>query len=82
MTLVFRYKYLGIWIDHNLKFDFCAKQLCCFSRYALGKLINKIKSSFVKLFESLVIPILEYGCEVWNLKTFKVIDDTQMTAYH
>ena len=71
------YKYLGIWIDQSLKFDFYAKQLSCAGGCALGKLISIVKnfkdlncSYFVKVFESMVISIIE----------FKVINDIQMRA--
>ena len=65
MTLekVHHYKYLGVILDENLKFDVCIKTLADSAGRALGSVINKFKryNSFTKLFNTGVIPILEYG---------------------
>ena len=68
------YKYLGIWLDEHLDFQSCATALTDSARKALGLLISKSKQfgnfpfeAFSSLYESLVIPRMDYGAGVCSL---------------
>ena len=81
------YKYLGVWIDSNLNYKKCAECLYRSSSRALGAMISKIKNyndlgyaGFTKLYNSLVVPIEDYGCEIWNINMHKEIIDIQNRA--
>ena len=81
------YKYLGIWFDENMKFDLCIKTLADSAGRALGATINKFKSlknvgfsTFTKLYNCTVTPILEYGSSVWGYKKAPEIDLIQNRA--
>ena len=81
------YKYLGVWIDEKLNFEVQSNMIAKSASRGLGSIINKVREysdlnfdSFNKLFKATIEPILDYGCEIWNLKGFKIIDDIQFRA--
>ena len=60
-------------MDEFLKYDICSKTLSTSAGRALGAIIGKFKSlknvgfeTFSKLYQSGVLPILEYGSGVWG----------------
>ena len=66
------YKYLGIWLDEHLNGDVMIEALKKGGSWALGNLISKTRynydlsySSYTKLFETTVLPILDYSCGSW-----------------
>ena len=84
---VLKYKYLGIWVDNRLNFQTCAEMLSKSGSRALGSLIHKVKKfndlgykSYKKLFQSTILPVVDYGCEIWNLSNHKSIEDLQFRA--
>ena len=82
-----QYKYLGIWFDEKLNFDQNSKMVSGAGNRAWCYLINKIQTyrdfnirSFSRLYEAMILPILNYGCEIWNLKDYKCISDISNRA--
>ena len=81
------YKYLGIILDDNLKFDLCIKALADSAGRALGATINKFKllknvgyETFTKLFRCGVTSVMEYGSSIWGFKKAPEIDMIQNRA--
>ena len=73
---------LNEFLDFNVTMDYLANS----ASRALGSMLGKIKSnqdlgylSHTKLFDSLVAPILDYGCGTWstgqNCKNFDQIQN-------
>ena len=87
VEIVRDYKYLGVVFDEKLKFEKCNDILCNSVGRALGAIIAKFKELndlgykiFKKPYESTVIPILDYGSEVWGMRMSKNIDNVQNKA--
>ena len=66
------FKYLGLTFNFNGKFNVAVKQLKDQARRAMMALLRKSRqlqlpiSCQLELFDSLVLPVLTYGCEVWG----------------
>ena len=67
------YKYLGVILDEHLTFTTCSKVLADSGGRALGAVISKFKqfrdvgyNTFTKMFETGVIPVMDYGSGVWG----------------
>ena len=66
------YKYLGITINRKGSFAPALNDLTCKAKRAIYALNSKINIRFLsvktllKLFDSLICPVLLYGCEVWE----------------
>ena len=82
-----QYKYLGLWFQENLDYDYGVQQLSKSASRALGALISKYYSTggmeysvFTKLYELLIVPILMYGSAVWGFKKYKWLNSVQMRA--
>ena len=67
------YKYLGVCLDECLNYKKCSSILADSAGRALGGIISKFKNlkdcgfkTFTKLFDAGVIPILNYGAEIWG----------------
>ena len=72
-----KYKYLGVVLNENLNFNVTADVLAGSGGRALGSVINKFKSfknvrfsSFTKMFETSVLPVMQYGAEIWGFKEY------------
>lgn len=81
------YKYLGIILDENLKYDLCSSTLADSGGRALGAIISKFKAlknvgfrTFETMYNSGVKPVLEYGSGVWGHITGTCIDNVQNRA--
>ena len=64
------FKYLGINISHDLTWSFHISKICAKARQSLGLLYRQFygkcdSRSLLKLYISLVRPLLEYACPVW-----------------
>ena len=64
------FKYLGINISHDLTWSFHISRICAKARQSLGLLYRQFygkcdSRSLLKLYISLVRPLLEYACPVW-----------------
>ena len=73
ISIVDKYKYLGVYLDDHLTHDHCIKTLFESAGFALGGIIGKFKTfkdigynTFEKLFSTGAIPILDYGAGVWG----------------
>lgn len=84
---VTHYKYLGVVMDEHLEYDLCVNTLSNAARRALGKIIYKSKSlsglgyeTYTKLYNSMVAPIMDYGCEIWGLISPKQANKVHMMA--
>ena len=75
------YKYLGVHIDENLSFSKLDEAMSKQAKKVLGALIYKYKTmgnmgskTFTKLFETNVVPILDYGMEILGHRGFPKLD--------
>jgi hypothetical protein len=82
-----QYKYLGIIFDSYLKYDKCIEVLSGSSGRALGAVISKFKTlrdlrynTFKCMYEKCVVPIMDYGAEVWGLRKAGGCDQVQNKA--
>ena len=73
------YKYLGIFINDFLDFSYTADTLAQAGSRALGSVIQKIHSkkdigfkTYKKLYESCVIPVIDYCSSSWGFKEYKL----------
>ena len=76
------YKYLGVLITADLRWDVHISGICLKAKRLLGLLYRKfyrsVDSAFLfRLYLSLVRPILEYACPVWDPYTFKNIEQLE-----
>ena len=82
-----KYKYLGVTFHENLDFSMHKNILSKSGTRALGSIINKYKLNkdmpfkmYGKLFHSCVIPILDYGSEVWGMYKCSEVEKVQNTG--
>ncbi len=87
MEKVDSYKYLGVFLDEYLTFSNTSTVLATAGGRALGGMINKYKSlddlgytTYTKLYDSLVAPILDYGSAIWGFKSYDNLDKIQNRA--
>ena len=82
IEVVFEYKYLGVVFNYNRNFRKAKRHLYDQATKAMYALISKSRrlnlsidiQLHVHLFDSLVIPILLYGCEIWGYETNSLIE--------
>ena len=78
------YKYLGITFSFNGKFNNGVKELKDQGRRAMFSLLQKSRflqldiAVQIELFNSLVRPIITYGCEVWGYSCIDIIESLQL----
>ena len=67
------YKYLGIFLDEFMNLEKCSKTLADSGGRALGAVWSKFKlmkdvgiKTYTKMYDSGVVPILDYGSGVWS----------------
>ena len=70
------YKYLGIWISSNLTWSKHIDSICCKARQLLGFISRTFAphcspEAIIILYKSQVLPVLEYGCTMWDPHTQK-----------
>ena len=75
LEVVPSYKYLGVWLDEHLDYQNCVTALSESARKALGILIAKSIGNFPfetfsSLYDSPVIPRMDYGAGGWGYRTF------------
>ena len=75
LAMVSKYKYLGIILDEHLTYKECATTLADSAGRALGSVISKFYSfknigysTFSKLYDTTVWPILDYCSSIWSFK--------------
>ena len=81
------YKYLGVVFDEHLNFKENAVCLAQSGNRALGSVVAKYKkntfigfSTYTKIYNSCVCPIIDYGSAVWGYNMYKEIDKVQQKA--
>ncbi|XP_053374736.1 uncharacterized protein LOC128547066 [Mercenaria mercenaria] len=81
------YKYLGIILHDKHDFSYNCESLSKGAGRALGSVISKIHcmkncgfKTFQKLYNSCVVPILDYSASVWGFKHFQAADSVQNRA--
>jgi len=87
LEIVDKYKYLGTLLNEHLNFNITADVLASAGGRALGAVISKFSkfrnvgfTTFSKLFESSVLPIMEYASEVWGYKGYIKCERVQQRA--
>ena len=66
-----KYKYLGVHLSSDLKWDTHITTICHKSKKLLGLMYRRFYTTvdpifLCRLYLSLVRPILEYACQVWD----------------
>ena len=80
ISIVDSFKYLGVFFIYNGSFVHHKTHLVGQSRKAMFALLKKSKELELpihlqlKLFDSLILPILLYGCEFWGYENFLILD--------
>ena len=81
------YKYLGVYFNEHLDFQFHCNTLKDAGTRALGAVIGKFRElndlpyeSFYKCFDSNVNPVTDYGAEVWGYMKDSSTDLVQLNA--
>ena len=80
VDVVFEYKYLGIIFNYNGNFNKAKKNLCDQATKAMYALITKARKLNLPvdiqlhLFDTLVVPILLYGCEIWGHENYAILE--------
>ena len=87
IEIVSRYKYLGIVLDEMLDYSVTANVLADSGGRALGSLYTKFRNNkgfgyttYTKMFDSCVSPILDYCSGVWGYNKLEKLDTVQNRA--
>jgi hypothetical protein len=71
------YKYLGVYFTEHLDFNENADILAESAGRALGSIVSKFKknnhmaySTYTKLYEACVVPVMDYSSEIWGFKNY------------
>ena len=82
------YKYLGIYLGRSCSFVAAKKHIIAQqANRALFSLLKKIRSLSlhydiqIDMFNEMVKPILLYGCEIWGMGNFDVLERIQLKFY-
>lgn len=80
IEVVDQFKYLGIFFSKNRKFASTKKHIVEQAKKGLFSLYRKIRNldlsidCQLKLFDSTILPILTYGCEVWGYSDLNLLE--------
>ena len=87
LEVVSEYKYLGLYLDEFLNYEFGTDVLANSAQRALSKLIHKCKlnrdlgySSYTKVYNSYVKTIIEYCASVWGHDSFFTVEGVTKRA--
>lgn len=82
-----KYRYLGIFLDEHLDFNATATVLASSGTRALGAIFNKFHkvkgfgfSTYTTLYQSGIVPILDYASGIWGYQNYNQIDTVQNKA--
>ncbi len=87
LDIVNEFKYLGVIFKSNGRFLSAIKHIKSQANKAMRCIISRARSINMpidlqmKLFDSLVIPILTYGAEVWGLEKTDLMDELELQFY-
>ena len=86
-SAVDHHKHLGVWLESSLSWDYHINYMCAKANKVLGLIRRTFGSNNPEgvstAYKTLVRPILEYGCQVWNpylVKYIKSIESIQRRA--
>ena len=75
MLYICKYKYFGVVYHEHMDFIECANHLADAAGRALGAVISKFRKlkniiflTFTKLFNPMIIPVMDYSAGVWGFK--------------
>ena len=80
LEVVYKYDYLGITLNFNGAFKLAIKKMYDTASRAMFALLKKARSlnldidTQLHLFDSTVLPILLYGCEVWGFSNIDMVE--------
>ena len=87
LDIVHMYRYLGLNLYEHMDFSESVKCLTTASSRALGAVTNKYYSTngldyttYTKLYDAMVSPVMDYGCEIWAGKKRDSCDTVQHRA--
>ena len=79
------YKYLGVWISKNGKFNQNKNSLCLQAKkvvFGIKRIIGELKSPPVQislhLYDRIVKPLLCYRCELWGFENDRDIERVKL----
>ena len=82
------FKYLGTWFHRNGKFNFAISKIFAKATQSTNGLIKRIIENQItdvdiqiSLFQSLIMPILLYHCELWGLHNINSLDRVCLRFY-
>jgi hypothetical protein len=77
LSITDKYKYLCVFFDEHLTFEYCASILGNSAGRALGGVIAKFKQfknvgykTYTKMYEAAVVPVSDYASGVWGYKDY------------
>ncbi len=83
--MVHAYKYLGIWISDNGNYSKARQFLANQGKkaiFALQRVLRNLECPPIpvalKLFDTLISPILSYGCEIWGFAEDREMETTEL----
>ena len=87
LSAVDHQKHLGVWLESSLSWDYHINDICTKANKVLGLIRRTFgpnnSEGVSTAYKTLVRPILEYGCQVWNpylVKHIKSIESIQRRA--
>jgi len=84
LDIVEDFSYLGIKFNYNGRLNKTTKHLSDQARKAMFSVLKKSRTLFLDidlqlhLFDTLVTPVLLYGCEVWGVNDVNIIQQFQL----
>lgn len=84
IEIVESYSYLGLLFSYNGKFNMAKKKLVEQAQKAVYALYRKTRNMAIpidlqlKLFDSLIEPILLYACEIWGFENINILEKVHL----
>ena len=87
IEIVSEFTYLGLKLNYNNRLKVAQKDLYCRASRAMFSLLKKSQANnlpldlMIDLFDSMVLPVLLYGCEIWGFETIDCMNKLQLKFY-
>jgi len=85
LEIVDEYKYLGLVLNEHLNYNITCDILSRSAGRAFGSCINKFKSlknmefrTYTKIYNTCIVPVINYGSEIWGFKDYAVCNNLFM----